>query len=208
MSVIFRYYVKDFVLRFIYVTVLHSTPTCYDKPLHSVAVGPADCHFPVFRMVCLYVKSSNYNIIFHAAMSGSNGMFMKLFRYIQGANRSDSMISMTVPVMNEIKDQPRTNNLKMSFYIPNNFQADPPEPNEPSVFIEKKKFTAFVRSFSGYPMFFSQYRKQIDIMLKAMAKDGLEDAYKKNIILYAGYDAPWKMFNRLNEVLLIREEEE
>ena len=133
-------------------------------------------------------------------------MFMKLFRYIQGANERDAMISMTVPVMNEFKEGGQTNNLKMSFYIPNSFQRDPPAPTDPSVFIEKKQFTAYVRTFSGYPMFFSQYEKQIDAMLKAMTKDGLEGTYKKGVILYAGYDAPWKMLNRLNEVLLLREE--
>ena len=113
------------------------------------------------------------------------------------------MISMTVPVMTEVRESDRANNLKMSFYIPDDFQKDPPAPSDPSVFIEKKEFTAFVRSFGGYPMFFSQYRKQIDGMLKAMARDGVGNEYKKGVFMYAGYDQPWKMFDRLNEVLLM-----
>ena len=136
-------------------------------------------------------------------MSNSNTMFMKLFRYIQGSNERNAMISMTVPVMTEVRESDRANNLKMSFYIPDDFQKDPPAPSDPSVFIEKKEFTAFVRSFGGYPMFFSQYRKQIDGMLKAMARDGVGNEYKKGIFMYAGYDQPWKMFDRLNEVLLM-----
>ena len=136
-------------------------------------------------------------------MSNSNSMFMKLFRYIQGANERNTMISMTVPVMTEVKETERTNNLKMSFYIPDDFQKNPPAPLDPSVFIEKKKFTAFVRSFGGYPMFFSQYKKQIDTMVKAMARDGVGENYKKGVFMYAGYDQPWKMFDRLNEVLLL-----
>jgi len=143
-----------------------------------------------------------------APMSNSSTMFMKLFRYIQGANKRNEMISMTVPVMTEVKEGNRNNNLKMSFYIPDDFQKDPPAPSDPSVFIEEKEFTAFVRSFGGYPMFFSQYRKHIDTMIKAMTRDGLGDKYRKGVFMYAGYDQPWKMFDRLNEVLLVKETEE
>ena len=137
-------------------------------------------------------------------MGGENKkMFMKLFDYIEGDNQESAKIPMTVPVLNEVKGNGELKKLKMSFYIPEKFQNYPPGPKDPTVFIEKKEFCAYVRTFGGYPLLYSQYVAEIDKLKKMLLKAGLKRSFEKGLAMYAGYDAPWKIFGRRNEVMLL-----
>ena len=131
-------------------------------------------------------------------------MFSRLRKYISGANALGTKMNMTVPVLVELKKKGELTNQKMSFYIPKEFQKEPPKPNRPDVFLEGKEFCAYVRSFGGFQIFYKQYLDQIMKLKKALAKDGLGDAYVKGPLYYAGYNKPWKIFNRHNEVMLIK----
>ena len=115
-------------------------------------------------------------------------------------------MNMTVPVLIAMDDNGKIANykLKMSFYIPEEFQKDTPKPTNNEVFVEEKEFCAYVRSFGGYKLFYRQYLHQAKVLKKDLAKDGLQNAYVKGIFYYAGYDKPWKFINRHNEVMLMK----
>ena len=137
-------------------------------------------------------------------MGGANSkMFMKLFRYIQGGNKKKEEIPMTVPVLTEVKGDGLMQKLKMSFYIPEAFQSNPPKPEDPAVFVESKEICVYVRSFGGYPLFYYQYLQQIKELKKALDMEGLKGSYIDGAVMYAGYDEPWKLFGRRNEVMLL-----
>nr|AGT42222.1 heme-binding protein 1-like protein [Aurelia aurita] len=134
----------------------------------------------------------------------SRQMFKQLFQYIEGNNVAGQKIDMTVPVLNSIAGSGEMKDRVMSFYIPEKFQAAPPAPKDPQVYIETKKFCAYVRSFGGYVIRYSQINGQAMKLAKALKKDGLGESYKKSVTYYAGYDEPWAMSDRHNEVMLMK----
>ena len=131
-------------------------------------------------------------------------MFQQLFSYIDGANSLGAKINMTVPVLQKIKDDGTSLKLKMSFYIPRKFQTKPPSPTNPNVIVESNKFCAYVHSFGGFTILYSQVEKHVEMLMKALKEDGLQDTYKSGTYLYAGYNKPTTIFNRHNEVMLLR----
>lgn len=138
-------------------------------------------------------------------MGGQNSyMFSRLFSYIQGANNDGVDISMTVPVMNHVKGNAQVKKLKMSFYIPKEFQKAPPKPTNKAVFLEKMTFCAYVRTFKGYVRYHKKYVEEVNALKKALNKRGLQDTYVHGEMIYTGYDAPWKFWNRRNEVMLVQ----
>ena len=137
-------------------------------------------------------------------MGGANSnMFKKLFGYIQGRNKMKKEIPMTVPVLTEVKGDGSYKKLKMSFYLPEEFQSNPPKPEDPAVFLERKDICVYVRSFGGYPLFYYQYKRQIKQLKKDLDMQGLKGTYIDGTVMYAGYNEPWKLFGRRNEVMLL-----
>lgn len=128
--------------------------------------------------------------------------FRRLFNYIRGENDSKNKISMTVPVTMAVSNagsSDQDTEMVMSFYIPENFQDNPPAPSGEGVFTESRdKMTVYVRRFSGRPKETEWVRE-----FKQLCLD-LEEAGIKDVdvsTFYAvGYDSPIKLFNRRNEV--------
>jgi len=136
--------------------------------------------------------------------STSRNMFMKLFRYIGGANSEKAKIKMTVPVLVGMKGDGKQKQLRMSFYLPEKFQKNPPAPTDPSVMVKSSKFCAYVHSFKGYTLFYSQIKRQVDMLKKRLEQDGLEGSYYDDAFITAGYNKPTKVINRHNEVMLMK----
>merc|ERR1711915_98446 len=154
--------------------------------------------------------------------SHQSQMFMELFRYISGVNQEQEKIEMTRPVVvfhNVTKETPLGNyeDLCMCFYLPSKYQADhdhedsserssrhvaetPPQPlKDGSVYL----YTApahhvFVRRFGGYALTHNHWEKE----MKALEADLVYDRHKYQEGQYytAGYDHPWKLHHRRNEV--------
>jgi len=57
------------------------------------------------------------------------------------------------------------------------------------------------RSFSGFAMKYDKWRDQAAALGAALEKDGL--LFYKEMYWTAGYDAPFKVFNRHNEVWFV-----
>ena len=113
-------------------------------------------------------------------------------------------IDMTVPVLNSMTGSGKMKDLVMSFYLPQKFQAQPPAPKDSQVYIETKKFCAFVHSFGGFVVRYSQINDEAIQLKRALYKDGFENSFKKDVEYYAGYDSPWDFTDRHNEVMLMK----
>ena len=136
-------------------------------------------------------------------------MFKKLFRYIEGENDKKMKISMTAPVLVQVESTPgkKEKLFRMHFYVPSEMQEDVPKPTEKDVFTKRMGFCAYVREFSGYVFKFSKNVKEVKKLKSDLKRDGLEGAYDPNVFASAGYDSPWKLFNRHNEVWLFEKKE-
>ncbi|XP_063299349.1 heme-binding protein 2 [Pelobates fuscus] len=133
--------------------------------------------------------------------SATGSGFMRLFSYIQGNNENKEKIDMTVPVTTFIQpgEGPACeSNLTISFFVPFEHQDNPPKPTDESVFIEERpQMTAYVRTFSGFTNA-SKNKEQLLQLSESLKKDG--KPFDENTYYSAGYDSPFKLLNRRNEV--------
>ncbi|XP_073431830.1 heme-binding protein 2 [Dendrobates tinctorius] len=133
--------------------------------------------------------------------------FMRLFSYIQGNNEKKVKVEMTAPVTTFI--EPGTgpaceSTITVSFYIPPEHQDDPPKPSENKVFVtERPQTTVYVRSFGGFANGMKN-QEQILQLSECLKRDG--KLFDESIYYTAGYDSPFKLLNRHNEVWLIAKE--
>jgi hypothetical protein len=151
------------------------------------------------------IELRNYPVQFLATVEGTSddGMFMVLFRYISGNNRTNTRIPMTAPVMSGTKIPMTapviTGSGTMSFVMPENYtKATVPGPLDPEVTIQEVPArTVAVCRFSG---------KADEHTVRQMA-DHLVSALKKEGKVIAGtpflmrYNSPWTPgFLRRNEI--------
>jgi len=128
-------------------------------------------------------------------------MFMKLFNYISGDNVQKEKIAMTCPVIVRIIPGPGPaceSNFTMSFFnIPG---KNPPKPSADDVTLTTlPKLRAYVRSFGGW----GSEKKYIEEASELAAALPDSASYVKDFYYTAGYDAPFTIFNRHNEVWFI-----
>jgi hypothetical protein len=124
--------------------------------------------------------------------SGNTG-FRRVAGYIFGGNRNNQQIAMTAPVIMEVGD-----NTKMSFVMPSQYKMeDLPQPNSSDVKLVKaapKKYA--VLTFSGFASDDKINRKK-ELLREALKKEQIS---VKGNFSYLGYNAPWDLFGRRNEV--------
>ncbi|XP_030627877.1 heme-binding protein 2 [Chanos chanos] len=134
--------------------------------------------------------------------------FRRLFQYIQGNNEKKVKVEMTVPVSCLIEPGagPACEaSFTVSFYVPEEHQADPPKPNDPEVFIEnREEMTVFVRTFGGFANE-QNVRENLLKLIESLQRDGM--SFKESPYYRAGYDSPFKLVNRRNEVWILKAEE-
>ncbi|WP_395736366.1 SOUL family heme-binding protein [Prosthecobacter sp.] len=120
------------------------------------------------------------------------GSFMRLFRYIGGANEKGEKISMTTPVLMEKRT--------MSFVLPQSHQKEAPRAGDTAVEITTLPARQMaVCSYSGRPEGAgrAQALEQLRAWLQARKLAWVEEP------VYAVYDGPFTLpAQRLNEVML------
>ncbi|XP_043819803.1 heme-binding protein 2-like isoform X2 [Dromiciops gliroides] len=127
----------------------------------------------------------------------------KLLHYIQGENETETEIEKTVPVTCLV--QPGTTEYKVSFFVPKKHQNSPPEPTDPEVFLELRKGAAiFVRSFGGFASV-EKFSKEAKALADTLQKEG--QSFHSDFYYTAGYNHPFTLFNRHNEVWYFKKEE-
>jgi hypothetical protein len=134
---------------------------------------------------------------------GRDGSFMKLFRYISGANEEQAKIAMTTPVF--MGKQPESSVVQMGFVLPKEVaQAGAPKPSGNQVEIRKRPAGRFaVVRFSG--ILNAQTAREQESQLRVwMSSKGLHaDESGLPTVETAGYDPPFTPGPlRRNEVLI------
>ncbi len=124
--------------------------------------------------------------------SGNNG-FRTVANYIFGGNSKQQKIAMTAPVIMNMGDS-----ASMSFVMPAEYEMnDLPKPASDQVQIRKQESkTLAVLRFGGYSddEKIQKYAERLKDVLN-------ENKIKvKSALLYMGYNAPWDVVNRRNEV--------
>ena len=126
--------------------------------------------------------------------SSSKG-FSILAGYIFGNNERNEKISMTSPVSMSLEDS-----MTMMFMVPNKFNKDNlPKPNVSGIeFKEEPAKTMAAIRFSGWAndAKIEKYKQQLKSALDA------EGIKYSNRFYFFGYNAPYEVFNRKNEVIV------
>lgn len=124
--------------------------------------------------------------------SGSNG-FREIAGYIFGGNARNQKIAMTAPVVMNLSDS-----ASMYFVMPKEYAAsDLPQPNSGRVVVaeEAPKVLAVLR-YGGFTND-REINAKCSELGETLAREGLQPA---GAFMYMGYNAPWDVINRRNEV--------
>jgi len=125
---------------------------------------------------------------------GSNG-FRTIAGYIFGGNEKNEKIAMTAPVVMNMGDS-----ASMYFVMPKSYdKAELPTPNSKNVqIVEVAEKTLAVITYGGFSSDekIEKHRKQLEVILK---KNKIQT---KGAYMYMGYNAPWDVINRKNEVAI------
>ncbi len=121
--------------------------------------------------------------------------FSILAGYIFGDNDRNEKISMTSPVAMKIEDS-----ITMMFMVPKEFKKEMlPKPNQSLIeFKEEPARTVAAMNFSGWAndKKIEKYKKKLESALDA------EGIPYTNQFYFFGYNAPYEVFNRKNEVII------
>lgn len=125
---------------------------------------------------------------------GSNG-FRTIAGYIFGGNEKNEKIAMTAPVVMNMGDS-----ASMYFVMPKSYdKSELPTPNSKNVqIVEVAEKTLAVITYGGFSSDekIEKHRKQLEQILQ---KNKIQT---KGAFLYMGYNAPWDIINRKNEVAI------
>ena len=129
-----------------------------------------------------------------ASYDASSSMgFRRVASYIFGGNDKNESISMTSPVFMEMGA-----NTKMAFVMPKNYKLEAlPKPNSEDVqliVIEPKKYA--VIKFSGYASD-EKIKEKSQKLQNLISRENLN---KVGTFQYLGYNPPWKIIGRKNEI--------
>ncbi len=126
----------------------------------------------------------------------SNSQFRVLANYIFGGNEKEEQISMTSPVNMKLYGQQ-----EMLFKMPENYDLkNLPTPNNSQIKMmkmEKRKIAAI--KFSGYSNA-SKVDKYKSLLIEVLKENKIRHQDKFELLVY---DAPYKIFNRRNEVIVL-----
>ncbi len=145
--------------------------------------------YPAATLATVYSGAKNYQ-----ELSGPG--FRRLAGYIFGGNESSTQISMTSPVHMEINDTVSA----MSFVMPSGYNPDNlPKPNDPNLVIQQTRdeYIAAIR-FGGYAST-TDIEKYSEKLRKILDDQGIKT---NGSIRYLGYNPPYQVIGRKNEVIV------
>ena len=126
--------------------------------------------------------------------ASSKGFFI-LAGYIFGGNKENEKIAMTSPVAMSLDD-----NMTMMFMVPKKFKKETlPQPNQSEIkFKEEPAKTVAAITFGGWASdeSIAKYKQQLIAALKA------EGIPYTNQFYFLGYNPPFEVINRKNEVIV------
>ncbi|CAL4144095.1 unnamed protein product, partial [Meganyctiphanes norvegica] len=158
-------------------------------------------HYPARK----WVSTMGFGISWDAVQ---RAMFDRLFNYIDGQNEMGIKIDMTSPVTTFVQpgDGPDSElfNFTMSFLIPEVHISDTPVPSNSEVFIEERPDlpSVLVRQFPGFAHDVDFIRQAAELASDIQAAG--EENINMDTCYLVGYDSPFDIFNRRNEIWFIR----
>ncbi|RWR86930.1 heme-binding protein 2-like protein [Cinnamomum micranthum f. kanehirae] len=150
------------------------------------------------------INSSSYK---EAANTG----FDMLFAYIQGKNHQGTKIEMTAPVLIDISPStgPFCNSsFIVYFYMPRKYQKEPPLSDQVHQERWPQHRYAAIRRFGGF-MNDSNIPMEASALKKSLKGTAWESkvASRRSTYTVAGYNSPLEYENRINEVMLLFDEQ-
>merc|ERR1712119_4435 len=138
----------------------------------------------------------------------TGSLFMKLFKYISGNNKEGKKVAMTAPVFTHgdlKKGDNSTRVIKMHFFVPPAQESTIPAPAGDDIEIVTVPADCyFVHSFGGFVFSMGRkIRRETGNLVKSLEKAGIK-SYDLSKSMYAGYDSPFRLFGRHNEVWLAK----
>ena len=126
--------------------------------------------------------------------SNGNKGFGTVANYIFGGNQQQQKIAMTAPVIMNMSDTEAS----MSFVMPSQYQlAELPTPNSTAVsLVSQDSMKLAVLRFGGFSSD-EKIAKHAQILTQVLKENNIQT---KGSLLYMGYNAPWDLINRRNEV--------
>lgn len=126
--------------------------------------------------------------------SNGNKGFGVVANYIFGGNEQKQKIAMTSPVIMNMSDTEAS----MSFVMPSQYQlAELPTPNSTAVsLVSQDSMKLAVLRFGGYSSD-EKIAKYAQLLTQVLKENNIQT---KGSLLYMGYNAPWDIINRRNEV--------
>ena len=121
--------------------------------------------------------------------------FRTVASYIFGGNDQNKQISMTAPVMASMEDT-----MRMSFIMPSKYEMDElpfPDNEKVEIQIRPESLMAII-SFGGFANDYD-IKYYTKILKEQLVKDGFLVDGK---VYFQGYDPPFQLFNRTNEVAI------
>jgi len=143
--------------------------------------------YPTMILAQTKLKSGRYD-------GNEDNGFRTVAGYIFGGNQSQQKIAMTAPVIMNMSDS----NASMSFVMPSQYQMQElPKPNSENVEITQQEplILAVIR-FGGYASE-DKIQRNADILTQTLKENNIEI---KGALLFMGYNAPWDVTDRRNEV--------
>ncbi|KAK4306962.1 hypothetical protein Pmani_021239 [Petrolisthes manimaculis] len=151
-----------------------------------------------------WVTSKIFSISYEEA---GDIMFHRLFDYIDGQNVDGIKVDMTSPVTVLVQpgEGPNCENtFTESFYVPSIHQDNPPKPTNPDVYIEERpELHVFSRRFHGFTND-QDWITNAAQLAEDLLTDGMDEGVNFSTYYTAGYDSPYTIFNRTNEVWLMK----
>lgn len=146
-------------------------------------------YYPAATMATVYSNATNYKSV---ASSG----FGKLARFIFGGNKQNERIEMTAPVRMNMSEK----GAEMSFVMPTKYnESNLPKPNDEGIHIHQSapQYVAVI-AFGGYANDekITTYKNKI-LQILAERKIKVTGDYT-----FLGYNAPYQMIARTNEIAI------
>jgi hypothetical protein len=146
-------------------------------------------YYPPATMATIYSSATNYKSV---ASSG----FGKLARFIFGGNNENESIAMTAPVRMNLSEK----GAEMSFVMPTKYnESNLPKPNDESIHIHQSapQYVAVI-SFGGYAND-EKIKTYTDKILQILAQRKIKVI---GDYTFLGYNAPYQMIARTNEIAI------
>eukprot|EP00088_Acartia_fossae_P010143 TRINITY_DN1500_c0_g1_i1.p1 TRINITY_DN1500_c0_g1~~TRINITY_DN1500_c0_g1_i1.p1 ORF type:complete len:207 (-),score=32.05 TRINITY_DN1500_c0_g1_i1:198-818(-) len=132
--------------------------------------------------------------------SSQGTMFWRLFGYINGENSEERKMPMTVPVTTKVQGDGPVE-LEMCFFLNEVEQANPPQPTNSEVYIQSASRTIYTRTIGGY-MNTYLWKQEASSLKEKLTELGL--SFDTSSYWKVGYDAPFKFWNRRNEIWYLK----